>query len=194
MYTPADTLPGGVNSSAFDFSTGLGDLVVTHTSVGAEVFFVTLFVDHEIDESVNTFFNEFGDVSGTPGAGQRWEIDEPGFTFGDIYQNVLAGGQVLDQSNGVPSTSPDDVSMAMSWNFLLVAGQTATASFRLSTTMPSATFYLLQRDPDSDQSLFLSGSASIRPDGEPPIPEPGTVILLLSGLGVIAIAKFRKSA
>ena len=72
---------------------------------------ILVFLDIEIDELVNTFFNEFGSVVGAPGAGLSWEIDEPGYVFGDIYTNFVAGA--LDGTNGVPSGSPDDVSFAL---------------------------------------------------------------------------------
>jgi len=192
IYTPGDTPPG---SGTLDLAgTGLGTWTVSHTAVGLELYFVTLFVDHEIDEALNTFFNEFGSVAGAPAAGQRWEIDEPGYVFGDIYDNVLAGGQALDDLNGVPSAKPDDVSMAMSWNFLLAAGETATAKFLLSETAPTGGLYLQHTDPDSDANIYFSGSASIQGGGGPTIPEPGTIALVLSGLGLVAASRFRKSA
>jgi hypothetical protein len=78
LTLPGDPLPIGVDDSAFDFSTGLGLLQVTVAVAGAHN--VDFFVDHEIDEVTNTFFNETGSTSGAPAAaGQSWEIDEPGY-------------------------------------------------------------------------------------------------------------------
>ena len=72
-----DTVPAGVNLAGFDTDTGLGTILVSVVGTGAH--FVGLFVDHEIDEEENTFFNEVGDTGGSPAANQSWEIDEPGF-------------------------------------------------------------------------------------------------------------------
>src|SRR5262245_35175251 len=68
------TVPPG---SFFDTSTGLGLLRLDFTGVGVHKGFA--FLDHEMSEPVNTFFNELGAASGVPAAGQSWEIDEPGF-------------------------------------------------------------------------------------------------------------------
>jgi len=170
-------LPGSVNTGGFDFMTGLGTLSVAISGTGAHN--IDLFVDHEIDESLNTFFNEFGTTSGSVSAGQSWEIDEPGYVFGDIFDNF--GLSALDNSNGVPAGSDDDVSMAMGWDFALAAGETAMIDFLLSDTSGSG-FNLIQTDPDSIASIFFSSALSIDGSGPQPIPEPGTILLLGSGL------------
>jgi len=76
----------GVGDSGFNYTTGLGVLSITLTGSGAH--YVGLFVDHEIDEPLNTFFNENGNVGGTGAAGQSWEIDEPGYVFGNIFSKL----------------------------------------------------------------------------------------------------------
>lgn len=171
VVTPASGVPGGVNDSGFDYSTGLGTIVLTVSTTGSH--FAGLFLDHEIDELENTFFNEFGVVHGAPAAGWSWEIDEPGFLFGDIYLNFLASdssASALDNSNGVPDSRPDDVSMAMGWSFNLAPAETALITFSLSTTRPASGFFLEQRDPDSDQSVYFSGLGRIDSGGTP-VPE-----------------------
>ncbi|MCK7498452.1 MAG: PEP-CTERM sorting domain-containing protein [Comamonadaceae bacterium] len=120
-----------------------------------------------------------------PGPGFRWEIDEPGFVFGDIYDNFLAGA--LDGLNGVPAGSPDDVSFALGRAFTLAADETATLNFRTSLVAPIGVPYLIHTDPDSDVSVYFSSDLTIRGGGEPPIPEPGTLTLL--GLGLAAAAQ-----
>ena len=81
-----DPLPAGVNTVAFNTLTGMGDLKITVTGVGSH--YVGAFFDHEIDEILNTYFNETGAQNGAAAAGQTWEIDEPGFVNGDIYENL----------------------------------------------------------------------------------------------------------
>lgn len=182
----------GTAPAGFDDMTGLGTWAVTLSGAGDHS--VLGYFDHEIDEDINTFYNEFGAAVGTPGTGQSWEIDEPGWSFGDIYTNFQAG--TLDNSNGVPSGSPDDVSMAMGWDFNLAAGETAYINFILSETMPTNSgFYLVQTDFDSQANVYFSSNLTIRDGGNPPpVPEPSTIVLVLSGLGLAAAARFRKSA
>lgn len=187
--SPPAAPPGGVNLSAFDTTTGLGAITFSFSSAGSHR--AGLFVDHEIDEATNTFFNEYGGISGSPSTGQSWEIDEPGFRLvnpGDIFANFSAGA--LDRSNGVTSTAPDDVSMAMDWVFSLNAGESATVRFLLSETAPGGGFYLIQTDPDSQQSLYLSGALTINGSGQQ-APEPGSWVLAGSALLGLSLARRR---
>lgn len=166
--------------SLFDPVTGLG--LVQLTFLGAGSHSGILFVDHELSEGVNTFFNELGGVSGVPPVGVSWEIDEPGFTFGDIFDNFLSG--TLDNSVGTPN--PEDVSMAMGWAFDLVGDEVGTLSFLLSDTRPSGGFYLRHWDPDSGEQVFFSSALTIRGGGIV-IPE-GNAVLAGLGLGFVVLA------
>jgi hypothetical protein len=189
-YENGDTLPGIFDSSSFDFITGLGSIKATITVTGSHTLIA--FLDHEIVEEFNTYFNEYG-VGGTAASGQSWEIDEPGYVFGNIYGNVLSGA--LDNTNAVPEGSEDDVSMALGWDFSLAAEQKAIIRFMVSQNMPDSGFYLTQVDPDSDISLYFSSTLEVIGTGGevPPIPEPSTIFLLgagLIGLGVAGRKRF----
>jgi hypothetical protein len=171
--------PAGVDASAFDVVTGLGLLSVTVASPG--VHEVLFYLDHEIDEETNTFFNELGDTGGAPGAGQSWEIDEPGFSAppGDIYDNWLNGS--LDNSIGF--LDPNDVAMALGLDFVLAAGEQAVVNFYTSTVNDAPGFFLRHFDPDSDLELYFWSSIQIERET---VPEPGSLGLLALGLLTIA--------
>ena len=189
MPFQGDPVPSGVNLSGFDDITGLGAIGVTMTGAGAHSF--DAFFDHEIDEAINTFFNETGAATGTALAGQSWEIDEPGDSNGDIFVNFQ--DSALDNGIGTSvfgnTTFPDDVSMAMGWDFSLAVGDMALIEFVLSELAPTSGFFLSHSDPDSNATIYLSSTLTVSA-----IPVPAAVWLFGSGLlGLIGIAR-RKSA
>ncbi|MBL3528453.1 MAG: PEP-CTERM sorting domain-containing protein [gamma proteobacterium endosymbiont of Lamellibrachia anaximandri] len=205
----AAAVPAGVDVSAFNMTTGLGIITATITGTG-DHFFGGWF-DHEIDQAINTPFNETGAAHGVLVAGQSWEIDEPGFGssnngsagvpyFGDIYWNIensyspsYPGEVFLDDQvfydwvDDQILTPPDDVSMAMGWEFTLADTEQMLIELVLSDTAPLSGFYLSQSDDTSPDQIFFSGSL-IR--SSIPAPEPSA--LLLFGAGLLGLGSIRR--
>ena len=194
-------LPEVFDVDSFDQSTGLGTISWTTSGSGAHTFIA--FFDHEIDEMLNTYFNEFGTTNGNLSTGQSWEIDEPGqgsSCTGDIYLHVSTEGLDNKNFNG-NKYSADDVSMAMGWNFILTPDEIATVSLILSDIRPSSGFYISQTDPETgaiasfdyspQYTIYFSSTLRIQPST--PVPVPPTIFLMGMGLtGLVGIRIKRK--
>lgn len=185
--------PGSVDPTVLGLdASGLGTMTFTFSSAGSHNF--VSFFDFEIDEPNNTFFNEYGSTGGTLAAGQSWEIDEPGYVFGDIYDNMLAGS--LDNTNAVSAGDEDDVSFAMGWSFLLEADETATLTLTLSDILDTTGFYLQHTDDevgpnfDQSESVYFWSTLSIASTS---VPEPSAFALMGIGLLGVGLARRRKS-
>ncbi len=205
----AAAVPVGVDVSAFNMTTGLGIISATITGTG-DHFFGGWF-DHEIDQALNTPFNETGAAHGVPAADQYWEIDEPGFGSptngsaglpytGDIYWNiensyapsypgdVFLDNQVFyDWNDNQTLTPPDDVSMAMGWEFTLADTEQMLIELVLSDTAPLSGFYLSHSDDTSPDQIFFSGSLF-----KSSIPAPEPSVLLLFGVGLLGLGSIRR--
>jgi len=126
--------------------------------------------------------------------GQSWEIDEPGYVFGDIYDNML--GNTLDNTNSVPTGLKADVSFALGWNFTLAAGDLVTINLNLSDVFNTSGFYLQHTDNEVGSNFDLSESVYYWSDlSISPVPVPAAIWLFGSGLvGLIGLGLRKKKA
>ena len=181
-------------TSALDVS-NLGSYGWTFTNSSSAVWkgvSFLAFLDADVDRTVNTFLNEIGECvdlslpSGAPSgaiAATSWEIDEPGYLFGDIYANLYDG--MLDNTNAVGRGMPDDVSMALGF-YLGDLAPGETADITLFTSL-SNIGGLRHEDPASGYAFYYNGYATVTgrdidPPQPVPVPEPSTIVLMTLGL------------
>ncbi|MBU4327059.1 MAG: hypothetical protein KKB91_04850 [Proteobacteria bacterium] len=193
QLTSLTDLPPSIDHSNFNLSDdvdpledGLGTLTITVTGAGAHS--VSVYLDYDLDYSINGSLNETGETSGTPETGLSWEIDEPGWGstgtlgtggvayIGDIFSNFNDSGTLpsfvsrldnkifYDAFDGqyLDHIQPiEDTALAQSWDFNLVDGETVVITFIAGSTNPAG-FYLVQKDtdPDSNTEVYLSSSIS----------------------------------
>ena len=186
------TLPANLNVSGFNLTTGLGTLVWTTSTPGYHKFLS--FFDHEIDEAINSFFNETGKTLGSlqvpPPSPLFWQIDEPGYTVGDIYNEFKNATYENENMFGATILGQEDVSMGIGRDFTLDNNQRAIFTLVLGTTPPPLGVNALwQYDPESDASVFLSESYEVRNTSVTPI--PGTLILMVSGLAGLTALRLK---
>jgi hypothetical protein len=202
----------GLDSSAFNATTGKGTLVLTYDPGAAGSYFFDAWFDNELS---TPFYNEYGAVSGTPASGQTWEIGDAQIYYNypgpfpaptgtdpgdDTYNNSLTDTNYLpgtmdnylnDCGDGADCNG--DASMAMGFAFTLGADQEEVITLNLSETNPGSGFYLEQIHPSdpnnpTETDLYFSGSAQTE-STVPTVPEPSTLLLLEVGLAAGLIGK-----
>ncbi len=133
------------------------------------------FLDPEIDQNINTFYDEYATMAGAPGQGdtdaapEYWLIDEPGYSSGTIVQELQVG--VLGNANRVPQGRPNDVSMALGFRL----GDLSNGLARCVRIMiaedggSTGAVVLTQRDTstNSTTAITYSGESDFRVSDEP---------------------------
>jgi hypothetical protein len=181
-------------------SNGLGTFGWTFTNLSGRVLddlTILTFVDIDIDPALNSSSNEYGEFVGPLGGlpviavvrrvdPTSWEIDEPGFVFGDIRANLIAA--TLDNANAVPASRPDDVSIAFGFMIgELAVADTVTVSLLVQQDGIGGLRHL---DPDSDTALYINGVATIPLVSA--VPEPPTALLVLAGIALAGRSGWRR--
>ena len=172
---------------------GLGSLTLSVS--GGGLHSMRAFFDFDIDRAINSSYNESGNAYGVAVAGQSWEIDEPGWVFGDIYDHVIpiSGGiGTLDNTNSVPAGQEDDVSFALGWDFVLGVDEIATISLNLSDVLDTSGFYLAHSDaetgPGFNETTTIYAWSTLNISVLPiQVPSPGTLFLLPVGLALLIL-------
>jgi hypothetical protein len=186
IYNP-DPLPANFDATLFDFSqpdSAMGTISAVFAAAGH--YDVVGFFDYEIEGDNNPLDNEIGMVHNLTllGAGQSYELGFGEDVSPGVVDDALAG--TLTNTN--TATTPQDVAMAMGWSFDVASGTTVTLTFALSKIDPGVGFYLQQADqfPTGGPANSFYYSSGMTTQGAPPpgVPEPGTLLLLGSGLAV----------
>jgi hypothetical protein len=196
----------GFNVAGFNQTTGIGTLTYIFNPGVTGTYNFTTFFDSQISPD---FWNEFGGSSGSPAAGQSWEI-------GDSFLSTIyadAGAGTLTNTNMLPGqkdnfllscgggpTCNGDAALGMGFLFNLTNTQEAVISLNFSTTQPGGGFFLSQTHPidaghDTASTIYFTGSEVTRTadgGGPPPVPEPSTLLLLGAGLVGLCLTKMRR--
>jgi hypothetical protein len=197
-----NTLPGSLTSTGFTIDpvtsivNGLGTVSGTFSTPGT--YNVIAYFDEDVISGSNTFDTNIGSVDGTPASGQSYQIglvtyDDTGSISADPVYAAVSSGELSSTAD----TGIGDVDWAMGWNFVINPGDAPVVlSFNLSTSAPASGFYLQQQDNgSSDPGVYfystLEGGGGVPTN--PTVPEPGTLILLGTGLAACFVGyKARK--
>ena len=166
----------------YDAPEAVGTITLTFEPCYGGDHHVEGYFDVEIDSYLNTWFNETGTANGTANGGV--------YGYADYYDPAFV------DPNDNPAVDPDDIIWVMGWDFTLAYDQDAILTYYLSDIAPDSGFYLSQSDIDSNETVYLYSTLEIRDSVCPsPIPVPGTILLLGSGLvGLFGLARKKEGS
>jgi hypothetical protein len=193
VYAPkTNSFAGGFDISYIDNldANNLGEMTwrITNNTGGAVTAArFTGFLDADLG---NVFFENFGLEQGSVNTiYDSWEIDDSDPSYGDIYQH-LQGSGALDNSNSLPAGSLGDVALALGFDISdWLAHETIVARFLITGSQVGPAGLSQFDSGDDNQADGIYFSASIENIGVVPIPGSGG--LMLSGLVLLAVARYR---
>jgi hypothetical protein len=197
---PSNSCNGGilapdpnVNITGFDTTlspaaNSLGSIAV---SFGTGNQYIGVYMDYDVDFATFLSFDDYGTVNGLLPAGVSFEMDDPnsGSLFGDFASGTLTNMDHVDQTTCAANAPANcDVAWALAQSLFvnpaLYSGGAIT--FKVSDTAPNSGFYLRQTNADTGNSIYLSESLELVPITVGAVPEPGSWILLVTGVAFIA--------
>ncbi|GGX73732.1 hypothetical protein [Saccharospirillum salsuginis] len=162
-----------------------GWTITNTTSTDFSALSTAVYLDAEIHQHSNSFTNESGYYVGNTEA-DSWEIDEPGFIFGDLLDN-LYDGATPDNTNGMNNIE-DDTALALGFYLPeLKEGEFFELSFEISDQNIGGLYHY---DVDGGLGYYFNGSMhySSDPDGAYPDPDEPVTVSEPGILGLFAIS------
>jgi hypothetical protein len=181
----------------------LGDnasLGTTTITLGAGNY--NVFAIFNYDLTAGGGLDEYATALGSLAIGQVYSVDTQGASGsspGGLYTQFAAG--TLDNVNHLASCAGSDcadVSVALGYTNLVVPeGSTATINFVVNDAPPSSGFYVQQGQSGSGDTINLSSNLEISGGDSFSAsaienPEPGTVILMAGGFGLMMLGLRRR--